>query len=289
MLGTYPGVSLELRWPTTAPSTSASPAARSAPSGRASARPAAPGTPWSRRSQPARPARWRRPSGAKARGLAFEGLESETRRPAAHRHRRGGIRPGLRRRRGAGLGDPAGAAIPASASPPCCCRSRPRRRCAGARCAYISGEEAVEQIRARAQRMGLADAPVQLAAETSLRDILDGLKREAFDLVVIDSIQTLWSDAHEAGPGLGHPGARLRRRAGAAGQEARHRRHPGRPRHQGRPDRRPARGRAHGRRRALLRGRARLSVPHPARRQEPLRRHRRDRRLRDGRRRPAPR
>ncbi len=49
--------------------------------------------------------------------------------------------------------------------------------------------------------MGLADAPVKLAAETSLRDITDGLKREAFDLVVIDSIQTLWSDAHEAGPG----------------------------------------------------------------------------------------
>jgi DNA repair protein RadA/Sms len=71
----------------------------------------------------------------------------------------------------------------------------------GARCAYISGEEAVEQIRARAHRMGLADAPVQLAAETSLRLIVDGLKKDAFDLVVIDSIQTLWSDAHEAGPG----------------------------------------------------------------------------------------
>src|SRR4029079_5032227 len=71
----------------------------------------------------------------------------------------------------------------------------------GAKCAYISGEEAVEQVRARAQRMGLADAPVKLAAEPSLRDITDGLKREAFDLVVIDSIQTLWSDAHEAGPG----------------------------------------------------------------------------------------
>jgi DNA repair protein RadA/Sms len=72
---------------------------------------------------------------------------------------------------------------------------------AGVRCAYISGEEAVEQVRGRAQRMGLADAPVKLAAETSLRDILDGLKREQFDLVVIDSIQTMWSDAHDAGPG----------------------------------------------------------------------------------------
>jgi DNA repair protein RadA/Sms len=71
----------------------------------------------------------------------------------------------------------------------------------GVACAYISGEEAVEQVRGRAQRMGLADAPVKLAAETSLREIVDGLKRERFDLVVIDSIQTLWSDAHEAGPG----------------------------------------------------------------------------------------
>lgn len=71
----------------------------------------------------------------------------------------------------------------------------------GTRCAYISGEEAIEQVRTRAQRMGLADAPVKLASETSLRAIVDGLKREPFDLVVIDSIQTLWSDVHEAGPG----------------------------------------------------------------------------------------
>ena len=71
----------------------------------------------------------------------------------------------------------------------------------GVRCAYISGEEAVEQIRSRAHRMGLAQAPVQLAAETAVREILDGLKREPVDLVVIDSIQTLWSDVHEAGPG----------------------------------------------------------------------------------------
>jgi DNA repair protein RadA/Sms len=71
----------------------------------------------------------------------------------------------------------------------------------GARCAYISGEEAVEQVRGRAGRMGLAQSPVKLAAETALRAIIDGLKREPLDLVVIDSIQTIWSDAHEAGPG----------------------------------------------------------------------------------------
>ena len=72
---------------------------------------------------------------------------------------------------------------------------------AGVRCAYISGEEAVEQVRSRAHRLGLAHAPLHLAAETSLRAVVDALKRERFDLVVIDSIQTLWSDQLEAGPG----------------------------------------------------------------------------------------
>jgi DNA repair protein RadA/Sms len=71
----------------------------------------------------------------------------------------------------------------------------------GSSVAYISGEEAIEQVRSRAQRMGLGHAPVKLAAETALRDIVEGLKRDSFDLVVIDSIQTLWSDQLEAGPG----------------------------------------------------------------------------------------
>ncbi|MBW8733378.1 MAG: DNA repair protein RadA [Asticcacaulis sp.] len=71
----------------------------------------------------------------------------------------------------------------------------------GLRVAYISGEEAVEQIRGRAARMGLSKAPVELAAETGLRAILEALKRETFDLVIVDSIQTLWSDAVEAAQG----------------------------------------------------------------------------------------
>jgi DNA repair protein RadA/Sms len=49
--------------------------------------------------------------------------------------------------------------------------------------------------------MGLSKAPVELAAETGLRAILEALKREPFDLVIIDSIQTLWSDAVEAAQG----------------------------------------------------------------------------------------
>ncbi|MBK4215715.1 DNA repair protein RadA [Paracoccus caeni] len=66
---------------------------------------------------------------------------------------------------------------------------------------YISGEEASAQVRMRAQRLGLADAPVRLGAETNLRDILTTLDTERPDLAIIDSVQTLWSDQVEAAPG----------------------------------------------------------------------------------------
>ena len=72
----------------------------------------------------------------------------------------------------------------------------------GHRVAYISGEEAVGQVRLRAERLGLAGAPVELAAETSVEDIIATLghgKRPA--LVVIDSIQTMWTDLIESTPG----------------------------------------------------------------------------------------
>ncbi len=55
--------------------------------------------------------------------------------------------------------------------------------------AYISGEEAVDQVRLRARRLGLGDAPVQLAAATSVRDILTTMGKGAPPaLLVIDSI-----------------------------------------------------------------------------------------------------
>ena len=72
----------------------------------------------------------------------------------------------------------------------------------GHRIVYVSGEEAVAQIRLRAQRLGAADSTVELAAETNVEDILATLadgKRP--DLVILDSIQTLWSDLAESAPG----------------------------------------------------------------------------------------
>jgi DNA repair protein RadA/Sms len=71
----------------------------------------------------------------------------------------------------------------------------------GLKTIYVSGEEATAQVRMRAQRLGLADAPVKLAAETNLRDILTTLEAEKPDLVVIDSIQTMWADNVESAPG----------------------------------------------------------------------------------------
>jgi len=72
---------------------------------------------------------------------------------------------------------------------------------AGGDVIYISGEEAIAQVRLRARRLGLADAPVQLAAATNLRDILSTLEAASPRLVVIDSIQTMWSDVLESAPG----------------------------------------------------------------------------------------
>jgi DNA repair protein RadA/Sms len=73
---------------------------------------------------------------------------------------------------------------------------------AGHRVVYISGEEAVAQVRLRAERLGLSGATVELAAETSVEDIVATLgEGKAPRLVVIDSIQTMWTDAVDSAPG----------------------------------------------------------------------------------------
>lgn len=73
---------------------------------------------------------------------------------------------------------------------------------AGQGVAYISGEESADQVRLRAQRLGLGNAPVQLASANSVRDILTTLGQgKAPALLVIDSIQTMHSDTMEGAPG----------------------------------------------------------------------------------------
>ena len=140
---------------------------------------------------------------------------------------------------------------------------------------YVTGEESAAQVRLRAERIGALRPRLLLAAETDLGTVLGHVDAVAPDLLVVDSVQTIASDAVEGtaggvtqvrevaaslirgrqGPGHGH-GAR-------------------RPRHQGRVDRGPARPRAPGRRRLLVRGRpahARCGMVRA--RQEPVRRRR---------------
>jgi DNA repair protein RadA/Sms len=74
---------------------------------------------------------------------------------------------------------------------------------AGRRAAYFTGEEAVSQVRLRAERLGLAQAPVALASETSLSNILATLSEGgAPHLVIVDSIQTLWAEGIDAAAGM---------------------------------------------------------------------------------------
>jgi DNA repair protein RadA/Sms len=73
---------------------------------------------------------------------------------------------------------------------------------AGKGAVYVSGEEAVDQVRLRALRLGLGTAPVRLASVTSVRDILTTLQAESAPaLLVIDSVQTMHSDLIEGAPG----------------------------------------------------------------------------------------
>jgi DNA repair protein RadA/Sms len=75
-------------------------------------------------------------------------------------------------------------------------------RDAPAPCAYVSGEEAVEQLRLRARRLSLAGAQVLLATATSVRDIAASLdSAEPPAVVIIDSIQTMFVDSLDSAPG----------------------------------------------------------------------------------------
>lgn len=68
-------------------------------------------------------------------------------------------------------------------------------------CFYISGEEAIDQVRIRAQRLGLAQSPVKLASTTEVKDIVATLDKANPSIVIIDSIQTMYLENVESTPG----------------------------------------------------------------------------------------
>ena len=66
---------------------------------------------------------------------------------------------------------------------------------------YISGEESAEQVALRARRLALDARPVHLIAEIQLERIAATLDAQRPQVAVVDSIQTLWSEALQSAPG----------------------------------------------------------------------------------------
>jgi len=139
--------------------------------------------------------------GGKGRAAAFEGLQAETRdaprlptgMAELDRVLGGGLVPGSAVLVG---GDPGIGKSTLLLQAAAALASR------GAPVVYLSGEEAPAQVRMRAGRLGLSQAPVALGTETNLANIIATLgKAKSPALIVIDSVQTLWSEGLEAAPG----------------------------------------------------------------------------------------
>lgn len=73
--------------------------------------------------------------------------------------------------------------------------------CSGRSVLYVSGEESERQLKLRAQRLSVSPENLMILSETRLSDILDAVEQSVPDIVIIDSIQTLFSDSNESAPG----------------------------------------------------------------------------------------
>ena len=71
----------------------------------------------------------------------------------------------------------------------------------GASALYVSGEESAQQVALRARRLGLEAGELELLAEIQLERILATLGRQTPDIAVVDSIQTVYSEALQSAPG----------------------------------------------------------------------------------------
>ena len=66
---------------------------------------------------------------------------------------------------------------------------------------YVSGEESGEQIKIRADRLGIGDGELYVLAETNIDIIIEYVDKEEPDLLVLDSIQTIYSPDVSSAPG----------------------------------------------------------------------------------------
>lgn len=66
---------------------------------------------------------------------------------------------------------------------------------------YVSGEESARQIKLRAQRLGVAGEGMYLLAETNLTRMLDSVEQVSPEILIVDSIQTMYQDGSDSLPG----------------------------------------------------------------------------------------
>ena len=134
---------------------------------------------------------------------------------------------------------------------------------------------------ARASGSASKDGPLYLLAETCIERLIEEVERLKPALLIVDSIQTVFSLKMPSAPGQRRPGAAGGDRPAVHGEGPESADDSRRPRDEGRQSRRPEGARARRRHGAVLRGRAASRAPHRARRQEPVRRGQRARRVRD--------
>ena len=73
--------------------------------------------------------------------------------------------------------------------------------CAGRKVLYVSGEESEKQLKLRAQRIGVMPENLYILSETRLSDILETTEQLQPDILIVDSIQTLYNELNESSPG----------------------------------------------------------------------------------------
>ena len=73
--------------------------------------------------------------------------------------------------------------------------------CADKKVLYVSGEESEKQLKLRAERIGVMPDELFILSETRLSDILEATETVAPDVLIVDSIQTLYNEANESTPG----------------------------------------------------------------------------------------
>ena len=73
--------------------------------------------------------------------------------------------------------------------------------CAGRSVLYVSGEESEKQLKLRAQRLDVDPEELYILSETNLNDIMESVESIKPDILIVDSIQTLYSDANDSSPG----------------------------------------------------------------------------------------